>query len=146
MAGFKTVSKVCNFYGFKMGGGSYKEFLFAEPPVAEQEQEKVDLDTRRKDFGTIRVHLYDCIEYPASAKPKRDAVYGMDSDTMLSRVVKHLQLKREDDKKFFYRSISVKEGEVFNVQKKMSDISFYDSSHDSSKSEKDKKPMYSGDL
>lgn len=37
VAGFKTFPKVCNFHGFKMGNGVYKEFLFSEPPVIEAE-------------------------------------------------------------------------------------------------------------
>ncbi len=38
VAGFKTLPKVCNYHGFKMGGGVYKEFVFSEPPVIQREQ------------------------------------------------------------------------------------------------------------
>lgn len=31
----------------------------------------------------------------------------------------HKQLAREDDKKFFYRSVSVKEGEAFSIKEVM---------------------------
>ena len=36
VAGFKTLSKYCNYHGFKLGGGKYKQFLFSEPPVAKE--------------------------------------------------------------------------------------------------------------
>lgn len=35
VAGFKTLSKFCNYHGFKLGGGEYKQFLFSEPPPTE---------------------------------------------------------------------------------------------------------------
>lgn len=37
VAGFKTMTKWCNYHGFKLGGGKYRQFLFSEPPVAENE-------------------------------------------------------------------------------------------------------------
>lgn len=34
------------------------------------------LEERKEEFGKIKVLLYDCIEYPASTHPKKNAVYG----------------------------------------------------------------------
>ncbi len=65
------------YHGFKMGGGVYKEFMFAEPPLAEGEEEKKELGTRKERFGTVQVLLYDSIEVPRGhPTAKKPTSYG----------------------------------------------------------------------
>ena len=51
-------------------------------------------------------------------------------------IVQHMQLSREDNKKFFYRSVSIKEGNVFSIFEKMTDCIMNNPNREEDKEEK----------
>lgn len=75
--GFKTFPKICNYHGFKMGRGVYKEFVFNDPPLAGTEEDKENLFNHKGDFGKIKVVLYDCISMPSSFGHREKAPYSI---------------------------------------------------------------------
>ncbi|CAI2367724.1 unnamed protein product [Moneuplotes crassus] len=123
--GKKTIKGKGCYHGFKQGGGRFKEFLFSIPPQGEEEhKEELEVDEsfetdrfgkriyKRLDyigpeyFGTVHIRFFNCRE--GELKPAG-----------VMRSISHdafQQSLRKGDVKVAYQSMSVKEGDTFEVK------------------------------
>lgn len=106
MNGLKTFFRQGHYFGFKLGGGEYKSFMFDIPPTCEETNLNITQDqikSENKNFGTIKIEFFNTQEIKSKKLTKKHN-YNI-----------HNQSIREDDKKFFYRSLSIKEGDKFSI-------------------------------
>jgi hypothetical protein len=105
--GLKTFKYRAHYFGFKMGNGVYKQFVFDIPPLREDSKSSDEIRHENREFGTIKIQFF-----------KTEKVLSRRREKKFSRYVPHIQSVREDNKKFYERTLSVKEGEVFKIDTK----------------------------
>ena len=81
------------------------------------QRRKRTLQNERKSLELLRSFCTTAFHFHRAASLRRRQPIVL--LLALPKLVQHTQLGREDNKKFFYRSVSVKEGEMFSIQKKM---------------------------
>jgi hypothetical protein len=100
---FKTTSHI---FGFKMGNGNYKKFLFDIPPLKDDSRSNDDVKIDNQQFGTIKLIFYGTEKVVSKRRKKASSSYS-----------NYNQSVREDDVKFYERALSVKEGDSFKIDK-----------------------------
>lgn len=105
--GVKTFKSEGNYFGFKMGNGNYKRFLFDIPPMKDATRSNEEIRNENREFGTIKIEIFKTSKIMSKKKHKRATKYRA-----------HCQSVREDGLKFFERTLSVKEGEQFSLEMK----------------------------
>jgi hypothetical protein len=102
---FKTFKSYGHFLGFKLGNGNYKEFIFGVPPVIEENSEKAS-----DEFGTINIKFYETYSKVFENKSLE-----------IKKEYKPKEFKQSgglENKKFFERSLSIREGNFFSTEVK----------------------------
>lgn len=97
----KTLKRRGKFFGVKMGDCNYKEFVFDLPPI----ETFLNSSTQNEDFGTIRIEFFSTQPVVSKKVLKK-----------LSRKGKLSPTPREDDKKFYMRSMTISEGQCFRIK------------------------------
>lgn len=107
----KTFKGHGHFFGVKRGGGKYKAFIFAEPePLsrckkANEPDVLKNLIDENQNFGQICIKFFETRPIRAKKREKK----------LMSR--RQLEPSvREDNKKFFMRSMTVDEGKGFEIK------------------------------
>jgi hypothetical protein len=105
---YKTFKSYGHYYGFKLGNGNYKEFIFGVPPVIEEKSENVN-----DEFGTIKIKFYETYSKVFENK-----------NLEIKKEYKVKEFKQSgglENKKFFERSLSIREGNLFSKEVKKFD-------------------------
>ena len=99
----KTIKYECHYYGFKLGGGNYKKFLFDIP-----ETEETNFKKKRKNHkvGTIHIEFFETERIKSKRKQKAD--YKGYKTFCKSSI--------NPGTKFFERPLAIKEGNDFTVK------------------------------
>jgi hypothetical protein len=102
----KTFKKKGTFFGVKQGGGVYKKFTFKIPnlenPSNAQSRSHTDVND---SFGVIKIIIFHTKPIWAKKKIKK-----------FHRKIELTPCTREENKKFFMRSLTIAEGEKFTVK------------------------------
>jgi len=110
LPGTKTLKYKSHYYGFKLGEGQYKKFIFDIPPLKDLNKSKEEIEEENKQFGTIRIEFYEAIKVETKRKFKKFSSY-----------LPYHQSIAEEGKKFFERALSIREGDTFQIQNKFPD-------------------------
>lgn len=96
--GIKTFKKTGRYFGFKMGGGVYKKFIFGSPSFDIEEQ------GGNRDIGKIRIIFYTTKEFNVGRRVRyQPHSYQPRSRTFL-----------DSNKKLCFKSLQVFEGTTFD--------------------------------
>lgn len=104
----KTFKKHGYFHGIKLGDGVYKEFLFKVPETFDHGSDGMTLsefEEMNKSFGEIRVEFFETFQIKAKKHLKK-----------ISRLAQFEESKREDNKKFFLRPLTVGKADTFKIR------------------------------
>jgi hypothetical protein len=107
LPGTKTLKYRSHYYGFKLGEGQYKKFIFDIPPLKDPKKSKQEIEEENQEFGTIKILFYQAIIVESKRKIKRFSNYQP-----------YHQSIAEEGKKFFERALSVREGDTFQINNK----------------------------
>jgi hypothetical protein len=117
--GIKTLKYKGHFFGFKMGNGVYKKFVFDVPPCHDYARNPDQIKKMNKEFGTIKIQFFKTEEILSKRKKKKS-----------TRYIPYEQSLREEGVKFFERSLSIREGEMFKIDKPRHFFEDYDREKD----------------
>lgn len=106
---YKTFKFTGHFLGFKLGNGNYKEFIFDVPPVIEQTSENFC-----KEMGTIKINFYETY-----SKIVENKIKEIKNEFKIKDFIQACGL---ENKKFFERSLSVREGNQFSTKVKLNNF------------------------
>lgn len=96
--GIKTFRRSGRYFGFKMGGGVYKQFKFGEPKFDEGDK------GGNRNIGKIKIIFYNTIEHNTGRRTRiQNHIYRPKKETYL-----------DANKKLCFKSLQVFEGETFD--------------------------------
>ena len=101
---YKTFKGSGHFLGFKLGNGFYKEFLFDVPPTKE-----VSEINENNELGSLKIEFYLTYSKIVENRDKNDNIYKEYSSFG--------QSFGTENKKFYLRSLSIREGNEFSITK-----------------------------
>jgi hypothetical protein len=102
----KTFKKKGRFFGVKQGGGVYKKFTFKIPKLEDPgNAERRNPSQLNCNFGLIKIIFFNTKPVWAKKKIKK-----------FHRKIELNPCTREENKKFYMRSLTVAEGEKFTVK------------------------------
>jgi hypothetical protein len=117
MAWMKTFKRFGNFFGKKLGNGKYAQFIFDEPlhydslSIDRKKRERFLNTPEAAKTGSIKVEFFTTNQIISKKKLKT-----------LKKKCEYEQSYRKDDKKFFVKSMTVREGNVFEINNTYKDF------------------------
>jgi hypothetical protein len=97
----KTLKYQCHYYGFKLGGGKYRRFLFDIPNVENENSVRKE----NKKLGTIKLEFFETDKIKSKKKHK----------SSYKNYKPYVEKGLKNDTKFFERPLTVKEGNEFTI-------------------------------
>ena len=111
---YKTFKDVGHFFGFKLGNGNYKEFLFDVPPS----RESSSLEKAAEELGSVKVEFFETM---ATIVENRDCGKNDNRNKPFKDTKDYEEFEQAcglESKKFYLRSLSVREGNNFAINVK----------------------------
>lgn len=103
----KTFKSYCHIFGFKLGGGRYKKFLFDIPPLKNEYKTDGEVRENNREFGKIKIVFYKTEKIKSKKRQKK-----------YYNTLKYEQSVREEGLKFYERPLSIKEGDEYTIENK----------------------------